>query len=133
MKAGEQCRAFGAAGINRLPTRIQISWQDDKTMKLDWDLGTQTRLVHFDKTKPPVQRRCRVTPLANGSTCRRPVDAAAVAAAPPAPAPPAAAAPAAAGARSAGAAGGGRAGAGRGGRGARLRLRRRRPEDHHET
>jgi hypothetical protein len=52
-KAGEQCKGFGAAAINRLPTRMQISWQDDDTMKLDWDLGTQTRLVYFDKRKQP--------------------------------------------------------------------------------
>ena len=29
--AGEQCRAFGAAGVLRLPTRVRISWQDDRT------------------------------------------------------------------------------------------------------
>jgi hypothetical protein len=32
--AGEQCRAFGAASINRLPTRLRIDWQDDDTLKL---------------------------------------------------------------------------------------------------
>jgi hypothetical protein len=53
VKAGEQCKGFGAAAINRLPTRLQISWVDDTTMKLDWDLGTQSRLVSFDKTKAP--------------------------------------------------------------------------------
>ena len=53
VKAGEQCRGFGAAGINRLPTRMRVSWQDDQTLKLEWDLGTQTRLVHFDKSKAP--------------------------------------------------------------------------------
>jgi hypothetical protein len=51
LKAGEQCKGFGAAAINRLPTRMQISWVDADTMKLDWDLGTQSRLVYFDKTK----------------------------------------------------------------------------------
>ena len=50
VKAGEQCKGFGAAAINRLPTRLQISWVNDTTMKLDWDLGTQSRLVHFDKS-----------------------------------------------------------------------------------
>ena len=50
-KAGQVCKGFGAAGINRLPTRLQISWVDDNTMKLDFDLGTQSRLVHFDKSK----------------------------------------------------------------------------------
>jgi len=56
LKAGEQCRAFGAAAINRLPTRLQISWQDANTMKLDWDLGTQSRLVFFDKDRQPGSR-----------------------------------------------------------------------------
>jgi hypothetical protein len=51
VKAGQQCKGFGAAAINRLPTRLQISWVDDNTMKLDFDLGTQSRLVHFDKSK----------------------------------------------------------------------------------
>ena len=51
-KAGEQCKGFGAAAINRLPTRMQIAWVNDSTMKLDWDLGTQSRLVHFDRSTP---------------------------------------------------------------------------------
>ena len=40
LKAGQQCKGFGAAAINRLPTRMQVSWVDDNTMKLDFDLGT---------------------------------------------------------------------------------------------
>jgi hypothetical protein len=27
--AGEQCRAYGAAGIMRLPGRVHITWEDD--------------------------------------------------------------------------------------------------------
>ena len=46
LKAGEQCKGFGAAAITRLPTRMQVSWVDDNTMKLDWDLGTQNRVVY---------------------------------------------------------------------------------------
>ena len=42
VKAGNQCKPFGAAAIMRLPTRMQIAWVDDSTLKLDWDLGTQT-------------------------------------------------------------------------------------------
>lgn len=45
--AGEQCRAFGAGGIMRLPTRIKIAWADDDTLKLETDAGQQTRLFHF--------------------------------------------------------------------------------------
>ncbi len=50
--AGEQCKAYGAGGIMRLPTRLRISWQDDATMKIETDEGTQTRLLHFGG-KPP--------------------------------------------------------------------------------
>ena len=45
--AGEQCRAYGAAGLMRLPTRIRIAWQDDTTLKLETDAGTQTRVFYF--------------------------------------------------------------------------------------
>jgi hypothetical protein len=45
--AGEQCKAYGAAGLMRLPTRMRIAWQDDTTLKLDTDAGTQTRIFYF--------------------------------------------------------------------------------------
>jgi hypothetical protein len=45
--AGEQCRGYGAAGIIRLPGRVRISWQNDTTMKMEFEAGTQTRLFHF--------------------------------------------------------------------------------------
>ena len=54
--AGEACRPFGAAGIMRMPTRIRISWQDDTTLKLEFDAGTQTRLLHFDSKTAPGER-----------------------------------------------------------------------------
>jgi hypothetical protein len=44
---GNQCKAYGAAGIMRQPTHLRISWQDDNTLKLETDYGTQTRLFHF--------------------------------------------------------------------------------------
>jgi len=50
--SGEQCRAYGAAAIMRRPGRIHITWQDDNTLRIDTDEGTQTRLFHFDG-KPP--------------------------------------------------------------------------------
>ena len=49
--AGEQCRAYGAAGLMRLPTRLRIHWADEQTMQLDTDAGQQTRLFHFDGSK----------------------------------------------------------------------------------
>lgn len=45
--AGEQCRAYGAAGIMRMPTRLNITWESDTTLRIDADAGTQTRRLHF--------------------------------------------------------------------------------------
>jgi hypothetical protein len=45
--AGEQCRAYGAGGIMRVPGRLHITWQDDNTVKLETDAGTQTRMFYF--------------------------------------------------------------------------------------
>jgi hypothetical protein len=45
--AGEQCKAFGVGGIMRQPGRLHITWADDDTLKLEFDAGTQTRLLEF--------------------------------------------------------------------------------------
>jgi hypothetical protein len=45
--AGEQCRAYGAANVMRVPGRVHITWQDDNTLKIETDAGTQTRLFRF--------------------------------------------------------------------------------------
>jgi hypothetical protein len=50
--AGNQCKAYGAPGLMRLPTRLHITWQDDNTLKLETDEGTQTRLFRFG-ARPP--------------------------------------------------------------------------------
>jgi hypothetical protein len=54
---GGLCRAFGAGGIMRMPGRLQIAWLDAETLKLDYDAGTQTRLLHFDKSMKPTGER----------------------------------------------------------------------------
>ena len=51
--AGAQCKAYGAANIMRVPTRIRISWADDNTLKLETDAGMQTRLFHFKEPRTP--------------------------------------------------------------------------------
>jgi hypothetical protein len=51
--AGEQCKSYGAAGIMRIPGRLHVTWQDDNTLKMDLDAGTQTRLFHFGDWKSP--------------------------------------------------------------------------------
>jgi hypothetical protein len=45
--AGEQCKAYGAGGVMRLPGRLRIAWQDDSTLRIETDAGTQTRLFRF--------------------------------------------------------------------------------------
>jgi hypothetical protein len=51
--AGLQCKAFGVGGVMRQPGRLRISWQDDNTLKLEFDAGTQTRLLYFNKAQTP--------------------------------------------------------------------------------
>src|SRR6185295_11485131 len=45
--AGEQCRAYSAANIMRMPTRLHITWDDANILKIETDAGTQTRLFRF--------------------------------------------------------------------------------------
>jgi hypothetical protein len=49
--SGNQCKAYGAAAIMRVPARFHITWQDDNTLRVDSDSGMQTRLFHFNS--PP--------------------------------------------------------------------------------
>ena len=50
--AGESCKGYGPVGIMRLPTRLHITWQDDKILKMELDNGTQTRLFRFGDSQP---------------------------------------------------------------------------------
>ncbi len=45
--AGLQCKPYGAGNIMRQPGRLHITWADPSTLKIDFDAGTQTRLLHF--------------------------------------------------------------------------------------
>jgi hypothetical protein len=51
--AGEACRSYGAANIMRVPGRLNVTWQNDTTLKIDTDAGTQTRLFHFGSGQAP--------------------------------------------------------------------------------
>jgi hypothetical protein len=51
--AGQQCRAFGVGGIMRQPGRLHITWADDDTLKIDFDAGTQTRLLELGTAARP--------------------------------------------------------------------------------
>jgi hypothetical protein len=52
-KTDGSCKAFGAAAVMRMPTRVRISWADDVTLKIETDNGQQTRLLHFGAGPPP--------------------------------------------------------------------------------
>src|SRR5688500_3361242 len=43
----EQCRGYGAAAIMRIPSRLDIRWAGDNTLRMDIDSGTQTRMFNF--------------------------------------------------------------------------------------
>jgi hypothetical protein len=45
--AGELCKPYGAAAIMRVPGRLHITWQDDETLRIELDAGTQTRTLAF--------------------------------------------------------------------------------------
>src|SRR5882724_1306518 len=49
---GEECRSYGAAALLLVPGRLHITWQDDNTLRIDTDSGTQTRLLHFGAASP---------------------------------------------------------------------------------
>ncbi|HEY2150397.1 MAG TPA: hypothetical protein VGH34_06305 [Vicinamibacterales bacterium] len=48
--AGEQCKAYGAAGVMRAPGRLHITWESDQSLKVETEAGTQTRLFNFGTT-----------------------------------------------------------------------------------
>lgn len=50
---GEQCKAYGAGGVMRLPTRLHIAWDGDNALRVDTDAGTQTRRFLFGVSQPP--------------------------------------------------------------------------------
>ena len=51
--AGLQCKAFGVGGLMRQPGRLHLVWENDDTLRIDFDAGTQTRLLDFGAAAPP--------------------------------------------------------------------------------
>lgn len=54
--SGNQCKAYGAGAIMRVPARFHITWQDDNTLRVESDAGMQTRTFHFNSAPPPGER-----------------------------------------------------------------------------
>ncbi len=49
LASSEECKAYGAAGIMRIPGRFHIRWEDANTLRIDVDAGMQSRLFYFDR------------------------------------------------------------------------------------
>jgi hypothetical protein len=45
--AGEQCKSYGVGGVMRLPGRLRVAWQDERTLSIETDAGTQVRTLRF--------------------------------------------------------------------------------------
>ena len=50
------CQAYGAAGVMRMPTRLNITWEGENVLKIDTDAGGQTRRLMFDAAAQPGPR-----------------------------------------------------------------------------
>lgn len=46
------CKAYGAAALMRMPTRLRIGWEADDVLKVETDAGQQTRRFIFNKPAP---------------------------------------------------------------------------------
>jgi hypothetical protein len=47
---GRLCKAFGPPGLIRQPGRLRIRWENDSTLLVEFDAGTQSRRFHFGRT-----------------------------------------------------------------------------------
>src|ERR1041385_4735949 len=61
--ASQQCKAYGAPAVMRMPGRIRISWENDTTLKVETEAGTQTRRLQFI---PPAQQPTAAPPGLQG-------------------------------------------------------------------
>ncbi len=41
------CRAYGAGGVMRMPTRVHITWVNQNQLQIETDWGEQTREIYF--------------------------------------------------------------------------------------
>jgi hypothetical protein len=47
------CKAYGMAGLMRMPTDLHISWMTPNTLRIETDWGEQTRMLYFDRADLP--------------------------------------------------------------------------------
>jgi hypothetical protein len=63
------CRAYGAGGIMRMPTRLRIEWDGESTLEIRTDAGRQLRELQF--TEPRARGAGRECRSPNGSCTGR--------------------------------------------------------------
>jgi hypothetical protein len=51
--SGNQCKAYGAVNGLRQPGRLHITWENENTLKMELDAGTQTRYLRFGRPPTP--------------------------------------------------------------------------------
>lgn len=52
--AGDACKAYGAGGLMRIPTRLHITWASENVLSIETDAGQQTRLLKFGPAQDEV-------------------------------------------------------------------------------
>lgn len=50
------CKAYGAAGLMRLPLRVRITWESGDILRIETDSGQQVRRLHFIAPAPSSAR-----------------------------------------------------------------------------
>src|SRR5712664_772897 len=51
---GNPCKAYGAVGVMQRPGRVRFSWENDTTLRMEADAGSQTRTFRFG---PPAAQK----------------------------------------------------------------------------
>ena len=50
--AGDECKAYGAPALLRVPGRLRIRWLDDDTLEIQADAGSKRGTLHFGAPPP---------------------------------------------------------------------------------
>ena len=66
------CKAYGAAALLRMPTRLRIRWQGDDRLVIETDAGRQTRTLAFGPAAPAAARSLQGQTTARWVTPPRP-------------------------------------------------------------
>jgi hypothetical protein len=67
-----ECKYYGAASIMWQPTRLRITWQDDQTLKVETDAGSQTRILKFANVPAAASAAAGVANIAATTTATGP-------------------------------------------------------------